>query len=88
MIWSFLRHLTKRLTRLSGFSAIGYVGGDLGQLRALADHNTADERREGAQVPGNIADGLAGRVLCRSLTYGTISAEVVTHRLLLLVWLL
>jgi hypothetical protein len=88
MIWSFLRHLTKRLTRLSGFSAIGYVGGDLGQLRALADHNTADERREGAQVPGNIADGLAGIVLCRSLTYGTISAEVVTHRLLLLVWLL
>src|SRR5262249_49393194 len=61
-------------------------GGDAGQLGALAPHNTADERRKRGQVSGDCAGGLARIPLCESVPYGTISAEVVTHRLLLLDW--
>jgi hypothetical protein len=37
-------------------------------------------------VPGDGACGLARIPLCESVSYGTISTEVVTHRLLLLDW--
>jgi hypothetical protein len=35
-------------------------------------------------VPGDIALGCAWITLCSGLSYGTISAEVVTHRMILL----
>jgi hypothetical protein len=57
------------------------------QLRALAAHDAADERREGDQVPGDRAGRLARIPLCSGIPYGTIPAEVVTHCLLLLDWL-
>src|SRR5438128_4992777 len=70
-----------------GVGAIGHFRGDVRQLGALAAHDTADERRQGDQVPGDCAGRLARITLCQGLPYGTIPAAVVTHRLLLLDWL-
>jgi len=47
-----------------GLVAIGHVGGNAGQLCALAAYNTADERREGGQVPSDCACWLARIPLC------------------------
>src|SRR5687767_14042302 len=66
--------------------AIRDMGGHFGQLRAPTPHDPTDERREGGQVPGDHACGLAKISLCQGLPYGTIPAEVVTHCLLLLDW--
>src|SRR5919201_4833008 len=60
------------------------VGGHFGQLCALTPHDPTDERRERGQVPGDHACGLARIALYQRIPYGTIPAEVVTHRLLLL----
>src|ERR1043166_638023 len=67
--------------------AIRDVGGHFGQLRALTPHDPTDERRERGQVPDDHACGLARIALYQRIPYGTIPAEVVTHRLLLLDWL-
>jgi len=69
-----------------GRVAIGHWGGNAGPLRALTTHHTAYACREGGEGPGDWAGGLARRSLCSSVPYGTIPAEVVTHRLLLLDW--
>jgi hypothetical protein len=42
-----------------GFGAVGHFRGDVRQLGALAAHDTADERRQGDQVPGDRAGRLA-----------------------------
>jgi len=42
--------------------AIGHMGGNGGQLGALARHNATDERCKGGQVPGDRAGGLARRI--------------------------
>jgi hypothetical protein len=70
-----------------GLGAIRDGGGDTGPWGALATHDTVDERRQRGQVPGAGACELARIPLCEGVPYGTISAEVVTHRLLLLDWL-
>ena len=64
----------------------GNFGRDAGQWGALAAHGPADKRRQRGQVPGDGAGGLARIPWCERLPYGTIAAEVVTHRLLLLDW--
>src|SRR5712691_4203887 len=69
-----------------GLSPIGHVRGNFGQLRALAPHDTTNERREGGQVPGDGTCRLARISLCEGVSYGTIPAEVVTHGMLLLDW--
>src|SRR5215510_259622 len=69
------------------FGTVGHFRSDVRQLGALAAHDTADERRQGAQVPGDRAGRLARITLCQGIPYGPIPAEVVTHRLLLLDWL-
>jgi hypothetical protein len=70
-----------------GFGAIGDLGCDLGQMRMFTPDDTADQRGQGRQVPGDRACRLARIPLSEGVSYGTISAEVVTHRLLLLDWL-
>jgi hypothetical protein len=57
---------------------------DFGQLGALAGDDTAEHRGQGGQVPSAPALGLAWIRLSEGISYGTILAEVVTHRLLLL----
>ena len=47
-----------------GLGAIGDFRSNVGQLGALAAHNTADERRKGDQVPGDRAGRLARITLC------------------------
>src|SRR5947209_17543235 len=64
--------------------AIRDVGGSLRALCAPTPYDPTDERREGGQVPGAHACGLARISLYEGIPYGTIPAEVVTHRLLLL----
>src|SRR5262245_5913026 len=70
-----------------GLGAVGHFRGDVRPLGALAAHDAADERRQGAQMPGDRAGRLARITLREGIPYGTIPAEVVTHRLLLLDWL-
>ena len=60
------------------------VGGHFGELCALTPHDPTDEGHEGGHVPGAPAWGLARIALYEGIPYGTIPAEVVTHRLLLL----
>src|SRR5262249_9928503 len=67
-----------------GLGAIRNVGGDAGQLGPLAAYDTAEECCPRAHMPGDGAGGLARIPLSESVPYGTISAEVVTHRRLLL----
>src|SRR5882672_12185345 len=66
--------------------AIGHGEGDMGELCARAGHHTAAERGQGGSVPGTLAFGLPRIPLSQGSLYGTILAEVVTHRLLLLVY--
>ena len=47
----------------------------------------SDKRGQGGQVPDTTAVEFPGIALYQGLPYGTISMEVVTHRLLLLDWL-
>ena len=47
-----------------GLGAIRDFGGDAGQLGARAAHDTADERRESRQVPGDSPCRLARIPLC------------------------
>src|SRR4029434_3128613 len=67
-----------------GLRPIGHFRGDVGQLRALAAHDAADERREGVEVAGEVACGLSRIGLQESVADGTIAAKVVTHRQVLL----
>src|SRR5262245_14983101 len=69
-----------------GFGSIRHFRRDFWQVGALAGHDATDECREGGQVPSAPALGLPGIRLSEGLGYGTIPAEVVTHRLLLLDW--
>src|SRR5712691_9730974 len=71
-----------------GFGAIRDLRGDLGELGALAAHDTADERGQRREVSGDMACGCAWIALYQGITYGTIPAKVVTHRLCLPVWFL
>src|SRR5262249_38707458 len=66
------------------FGPVGPCRRDVRQLGVLAAHDTADERRHGAQVPGDRAGRLTRIPWCQGIPYGTIPTEVVTHRLLLL----
>ena len=66
--------------------AIGHFHRDLGQMRTLTPNDAADQRGEGRQVPGYGACRLARIPLYEGVPYGTIPAEVVTHRRLLLDW--
>ena len=69
-----------------GFGAIGHLGRDLGQVRTFTPDDAADQRGQGRQVPGDRTCRLARIPLSEGVLYGTISAEVVTHELLLLDW--
>ena len=60
------------------------MGSDFWQLGALTGHDATDQRGEGGHVPGHAAGEFAWVPLCQSSPYGTILAEVVTHRMLLL----
>src|SRR5207245_10524694 len=40
-----------------GLRPIGHFRGDVGQLRAFAAHDAADERRQGVEVAGEVACG-------------------------------
>src|SRR5256886_6612171 len=40
-----------------GLRPIGHFRGDVGQLRAFAAHDAADERRQGGEVAGEVACG-------------------------------
>src|SRR5215467_4244824 len=42
-----------------GLGAVGDLGGDVGQLRALTVHDATNKRGEGGQVPGDRPRGLA-----------------------------
>ena len=65
--------------------AIRHVGRDVGSWRTLAPDHVADQCSEGHPVPGDSAGWLARITLCEGVLYGTIPAEVVAHRPLLLV---
>src|SRR6266446_5784055 len=67
-----------------GLRPIGHFRGDAGQLRALAAHDAADERRQGVEVAGEVACGLSRIGLREGVADGTIAAKVVTHRQFLL----
>src|SRR2546429_6289114 len=67
-----------------GLRPIGYFRGDVGQLRALAAHDAADERRQGVEVAGEVACGRSRIGLREGVADGMIAAKVVTHRPFLL----
>src|SRR6516164_3460471 len=67
-------------------SAVGHFHRDVRQLRALAGDDATDEGSPGSQVPGALPLRLTRIPLCQGSPYGTILAEVVTHRMLLLCW--
>jgi len=71
-----------------GLLAIRDLRRAVGQLGARAGHDAADERGQGGQVSDKPAWWFAWVPLHQGSPYGTILAEVVTHRLLLLDWLL
>src|SRR5467141_3351013 len=58
-----------------GLRPIGYFRGDAGQLRALAAHDAADERRQGVEVAGEVACGLSRIGLREGVADGTIAAK-------------
>ena len=62
---------------------IRHMGSDGRQLGALARYDAADQRGQGDDVSGDSAPGFSRVPLCQSIPYGTILAEVVTHRMLL-----
>src|SRR5918992_2425065 len=62
-----------------GLGRIGNFGRDTGQLATLAAHNAADQCGQGIEVSSHLAAGFARITLCQGLTYGTITAKVVTH---------
>jgi hypothetical protein len=70
-----------------GLGAIGHLGGDGGQLRALAAHDAADERGEGLHMSGEVPGRRRRIGVHEGVADGTIPAKVVTRRpfLLLLV---
>ena len=61
------------------------LGGERGQLAALAAHNAAEKPGQGIQMSGHIACGLTWVTLFQGLTYGTIAVKVVTHPMHLLI---
>src|SRR2546430_16897070 len=67
-----------------GLRPVGYFRGDVGQLRALAAHDAADERRQGMEVAGEVACGRSRIGLHEGVSDGTIAAKGVTHRRFLL----
>src|SRR2546428_11722403 len=83
-MWALSNHRAKSLTRLSGFGPIGHFRGDVGQLRALAAHDAADESRQGVEVAGEVAWRLSRRGLREGVADGMIAAKVGTHRPFLL----
>ena len=62
----------------------GCFRGDVGQLRALAAHDAAEERRQGGEVAGEVACGLSRIGVHEGVADGTRAAQVVTHRQFLL----
>jgi hypothetical protein len=56
-------------------------------VRMLTPDDAADQRGQGRLVPGDRPGRLARIPLSEGVSYGTISAEVVTHGRLLLDWL-
>ena len=78
----------KALTPTLGLCPVRDVRSHVGQWRTLASYDAADQRGEGRHVPGDRACWLARIPWCEGVPYGTRPAEVVTHRLLLLDWLL
>src|SRR3989442_3101279 len=62
-----------------GLRPIGHFRGDVGQLRALAAHDAADESRQGGEVAGAVACRLSRRGLREGVADGMIAAKVVTH---------
>ena len=62
----------------------GHFRGDVGQLRALAAHDAAAERRQGVEVAGEVACRLRRRGWREGVADGLIAAKVVTHRPFLL----
>src|SRR5712691_6106937 len=69
-----------------GFAAIGDLGRDVGQRRALPPHDAAHKRGQCLHVSGEVACGWRRRGLHEGMTDGTITAKVVTHRRRLLLW--
>ena len=67
-----------------GLGAIRALRRDGGQWHTLARYNAADERGEGRQMSRDSACWLTRIIWCLGVPYGTIPAEVVTHRMLLL----
>jgi hypothetical protein len=53
---------------------------DLGEMHTLTPNDAAAQGGQGCQVSGHGAYRLARIPLCEGGTYGTIPAEVVTHR--------
>ena len=70
-----------------GLGAIGHVRGAVGQRRARAAHDAADERGEGVEVAGEVACGRSRIALREGVVDGTIAAKVVTQRRCLLFWI-
>ena len=58
-----------------GLGPIGHFRGDVGQLRALAAHNAADESRQSVEVAGEVACGLSRIGLREGVADGTIAAK-------------
>jgi len=68
-----------------GLRPIGHFRGDVGQLRAFAAHDAADERGEGLYMASEVACGRSRIGLRKGVVDGPITAKVVTHRRRLLV---
>ena len=69
-----------------GLGAIGHFGGDVRQLGALAPHDAADERGEGLHMSGAVPGGRRRIGVHEGVADGPITAQVVTHRPFLLLW--
>jgi len=67
-----------------GLGALGHVRRDVGQWGALAGHDAAEEGGQGSHGLGQPPWGLTWGPLGQGIPYGTLRAEVVTPRLLLL----
>ena len=63
-----------------GLRPIGHFRGDVGQLRALAAHDAADERRQGVEVAGAGTCRLRRSGGREGVADGMRAAKGVTHR--------
>ena len=85
-MWSFSTHLAKRLTRLSGLVPSGTWAAIWGSCVLLLPTMPLISAARVVKCLATLPVGSARIPLCEGVSYGTISAEVVTHRLLLLDW--